>query len=75
MTEQPVPAWRFWHPLRFWKVIVILLVFNVAFQLLGVGFREGLGLSFFTTGVASGLAGVLGIGTVFFLANKQRKAE
>ena len=75
MTDRPVASWKIWHPLPFWQLIVILLVFTVGFQLLGVGLREHLGWSFFSGGVASVLAGGLGIGTVMFLAQKRRNAK
>jgi len=75
MPERPVASWKFWQPFPFWQMIVILLVLNVVFQLLGVALREHLGLFFFTVGVAAGLAGGLGIGIVMFLAQKRRSAN
>jgi hypothetical protein len=72
VTDQPTPSWKFWHPLPFWHVIVVLLVLNVGLQLLGVGLREGLGVTFFSGPLASGLAGGLGVWIILLLAEKRR---
>ena len=40
MDDDKPPAWKFWHPLPFWHVIVVLLITNVVAALLIVGLRE-----------------------------------
>ncbi len=30
MADSPVPAWKFWHPLPFWQVLLIALACQLA---------------------------------------------
>lgn len=39
-SMETVPAWKFWHPLPFWQVIVIYLLVNLAFGLAAGGLGE-----------------------------------
>ena len=73
MADQPTPTWKFWHPLAFWQVILLLLVFNVGFQLIGVGLREGLGIGFFSGPLASGLTGGLSVAASMLVMKKVAK--
>ena len=56
--SEPVPAWKFWHPLPFWQVIVIAFVTQLASIFPAVALREGLGLQF-PIWIANGAAGAL----------------
>jgi hypothetical protein len=64
----------FWWPLAFWKVVVVFLVTNLVLQFVCAGFREELGLTFMTPGLAAGGAGALGVVIVVRLAARQRDA-
>lgn len=33
-TPAPVPAWKFWHPMPFWQVLLIYAATNIALSLL-----------------------------------------
>ncbi len=74
MNQEPAPGWKFWHPLPFWQVIVIFLVFTIACQLLGVFLREQAGLTWFTGSIAAGLSGGAGVTLVMILAQRRRNA-
>ncbi len=72
MSDPAPPSWKFYHPLPLWQVIVILLVFSIGFQLLGVALREQMGVAFFTSSIASGCAGGFGVALILTLAKKKR---
>lgn len=55
--SEVVPAWKFWHPLPFWQVIVIALVMQFVCIFPIVALQELFGIHV-PTWVGSGLAGV-----------------
>lgn len=65
-----VPAWKFWHPLPFWKALVIAsvlqLVIVVPIEMINGGLHLGL-----PTWLAAGLAGGLLFPTVRWFAARQ----
>jgi hypothetical protein len=58
-----VPAWKFWHPLSLWGVLLIFLAAQLFAIAVVVALREGLGLPVpqWVAGGAGGLLGVLGV--------------
>lgn len=36
-TTTPVPAWKFWHPMPFWQVLVIYAVVTIVLSMLAGG--------------------------------------
>ncbi|MFT3709984.1 MAG: hypothetical protein QM817_20320 [Archangium sp.] len=53
MTTAQVPAWKFWHPLPFWQVLVIFLLVSLAFGLIAGGLGEA-GIHLPGAGVSAG---------------------
>ncbi len=70
---EAVPAWKFWHPLPFWHVLVIFFIAQIVAAIPVVFVREvlGIGLPTATIGGAGGLIGYL---IVFNRAQKAREA-
>ena len=56
----PVPAWKFWHPLAFWKVLVAFTVANLGVTFVWVALREGAGVTVLPDWTLGGLGGLLG---------------
>jgi len=69
----PVPTWKFWYPLSFWKVVLVFLLMNVALQVICAILREALGLRFLSPAAAGGGAGVASVLIVSNLARKQQE--
>ncbi len=74
MASEQQQAWKFWHPLSFWKVVLIFVLTNLAVTVVWVVLREALKLNLpgFAAGGAGGLVAVL---IVSNLARKAREAE
>jgi hypothetical protein len=68
----PVPAWKFWHPLPFWHVILIFVATNVLCFAIVVALREGMGVQI-PAGAGGGAGGLLGVLSVIGLAKKKRE--
>lgn len=65
MTEPAsVPPWKFWHPLPFWKVLVVFLLANLVVTFVWVLLRHGLGVTFLPEWTIGGIGGVLGVAVV-----------
>ena len=76
MTDQPVPNWKFWHPLPWWKMLLILLVFQMACQLTIAVIFTTMGWSGeWVSALGGGLGGGLGVMTVQLLAKRAKAAE
>lgn len=73
MSNEPVPPWKFWHPLPFWHVIVIFALTNIAMTFVVVALREGLGVHLPGGAVAGGAGGFLGVVIVMGRAKKARE--
>lgn len=58
MPQETVPAWKFWHPLPFWQVLVIGFVAQLVCTIPVVLLREGLGVPI-PAWAGSGLGGGL----------------
>ncbi len=69
MTD-PAPTWKFWHPLSFWKVILIFFLAEIVCVFPVLVLREGLGIPV-PMWVGFGLAGGLGAVATGFLARRQ----
>jgi hypothetical protein len=57
---QPRPAWKFWHPLPLWHVLVIFFVAQFAAGIFLVLLREGLGLTWLPAAASGGVGAFLG---------------
>ena len=72
MTGQ-APTWKFWHPLSFWKVILVFFIAQLFSTFVLVALREGLGLPV-PDWIAGGVGGLLGVLGVQVLAARARRA-
>ena len=72
MTSEP--SWKFWHPLPFWRVLLIFAGAQILVALVFVLLREGLGLAI-PYGAGGAAGGILGVLTVSSQASKLRKAS
>ena len=61
-SEAP-PNWKFWHPLPFWKVVLIFAVMNVAVTFAFVALDMGAGIKV-PMGASGGVGGLLSVLTV-----------
>lgn len=75
MTQDAqVQPWKFWHPLAFWKVMVVMLVAQIVATIPIVALREGAGLPV-PEWIIGGVGGVLGYFGVRWLAARQIAKE
>ncbi|MDQ3036413.1 MAG: hypothetical protein M3Y87_28705 [Myxococcota bacterium] len=72
MSSPAPPAWKWWHPVRFWQVVLIFLVAQLIPTLLFVALREGLGMPI-PHWPASGIGGAAGVLVVYQLALKKKR--
>jgi len=70
--DQQPPAWKFWWPLSFWKVLLVFLLTNLAGNLIWVGVSTALNLSY-SAGIGGGAGGVAGVLIVMSWAARRRK--
>jgi hypothetical protein len=59
VMTNPQPAWKFWHPMPWWQVLLVLLAAQIVTTIPSVALREGLGVPV-PTWIASGIGGMLG---------------
>ncbi len=72
--SEPVPKWKFYHPLPFWKAIGIMfaavLVANLLTALVGMAFDTT-----FHSGIGGGIGGGLGAALIMIAAQKAKAKE
>jgi hypothetical protein len=70
--NQTVPTWKFWHPVPFWQVVVVLLAAQIA-----AGLMVGVASLFVTVpfpgGISGGIGGMLGWLVILLLARRARR--
>jgi len=67
---ETVPAWKFWHPLPFWQVLVVAFALEIVCTIPVVALREGLGVGI-PTWVGAAIGG--GLMVVVIRAIAQRR--
>lgn len=72
--NDPVPAWKFWHPLPLWQVLSIGLVLQIVCVVPLELVAGGLGLSI-PSWIGSGIAGGLMYVVVRYFASRRLEAE
>ncbi|MEZ4223646.1 MAG: hypothetical protein R3B13_22040 [Polyangiaceae bacterium] len=70
--EAAVPAWKFWHPLPFWHVLVIFFIAQIVAAMPVVFVREALGIGL-PTATIGGAGGLVGYFIVMRRAQKARE--
>ena len=61
MTDpSPTPAWKFWHPLPFWRAIAAFLIGSLLAAFVVVALREGAQIAA-PTWLIGGLGAVVGL--------------
>ena len=70
--SEPIPSWKFWHPLPIWQVIVCFVVVELSLTFLVVALREVAGIVVpFENVIVGGGGGLLGFALVIVLRQRQ----
>lgn len=70
MSDTPAPPWKFWHPLRFWQLLVIAFAAQLICIFIVVALREGAHVAV-PQWVAGGAGGLLMVVAVRALARRK----
>lgn len=68
--SEPIPSWKFWHPIPFWQVLVVFLIAQLIPTFALVALRE-LGVIDLPQWIAGGLGGLFGVVVVTALARRK----